>query len=45
MQDDGSKQLSWFRIGDVERLRPALEQALAHGGPSIVAIISSAEQL
>jgi len=33
------------RIKQASELRPALEQALAHDGPSIVEIISSADQL
>ena len=34
-----------IRVEEAGELRPALEQALAHDGPSIVEIISSADQL
>jgi thiamine pyrophosphate-dependent acetolactate synthase large subunit-like protein len=34
-----------IRVEEAGQLRPALEQALAHEGPSIVEIISSADQL
>lgn len=34
-----------IRVQKAEELRPALERALAHEGPSIVEIISSADQL
>jgi thiamine pyrophosphate-dependent acetolactate synthase large subunit-like protein len=32
-------------VEKIEALRPALEQAFAHDGPSIVEIISAADQL
>ena len=34
-----------IRVEQIEELRPALEQAFAHDGPSLVEIISAADQL
>ena len=34
-----------IRVEQIEQLRPALEQAFAHSGPSLVEIISAADQL